>query len=297
MVQVPLEGASDEDMRFRTQVRDLMSFALWDPPSHPLRCSAFLPWRYHDSVTTADFPKDRADDADRARTKRALDHASDEAKDVATAGLGKTSDAKIDEIQQRWENRLAWPVLIAAIISVPAVFLTLFDEPFKIIGDVVLYLTTVVLIFETLVFFLISPKKVAWVLRNWWLIGLSIATVLAVIFSIGPMQLFRTVRSVGALRVLKAKQVAKAGESLANKSKQRWRRWLGQILAIVVVGAFVVLALVVPESEARTSLESVVGEEGVPFATAVAGAITVAVMYFLVRTPRKQRDNEGTRAS
>ena len=102
----------------------------------------------------------------------------------------------------------------------------------------------------------------------------------------------RVVRSVGALRVLKAKQVAKAGESLANKSNKRWRRWLGQILATVVVGTFVVLALVVPESEARTTLENYVGEEGLPFAAAVAGAITVAAMYFLVRTPRHQRKGE-----
>lgn len=105
------------------------------------------------------------------------------------------------------------------------------------------------------------------------------------------MQLFRTVRSVGALRVLRAKQVAKAGESLAKSSQSRWRRWLGQILATLVVGTFVVLALVVPESEARSSLENYVGEDGVPFAAAAAGLITVVAMYFLVRTPRKQREN------
>lgn len=148
------------------------------------------------------------------------------------------------------------------------------------------------MVIETTVFFLISPKKVDWVRRNWWLIGLTVATILAVAFSIGPMQLFRTVRSVGALRVLRAKQVAKAGESLANKSKKRWRRWLGQILATLVVGAFVVLALAVPESEARTTIENYVGEDAVPFAAAIAGVITVVLMYFLVRTPRKQQESE-----
>ena len=244
-------------------------------------------------MTTADSPKDRAGNANSSRVQKAID----EAKDVAAAGLDKTSDAKINEIQQRWENRLAWPVLLAAILSVPAVFLTLLDEPFEMIGHILLYLTTAVLVIETAVFFLISPKKVDWVRRNWWLIGLTIATILAVAFSIGPMQLFRTVRSVGALRVLRAKQVAKAGESLANKSNKRWRRWLGQILATVVVGAFVVLALVVPESEARTTLENYVGEDAVPFAAAIAGVITVVGMYFLVRTPRKQRTKEDARAS
>lgn len=216
-----------------------------------------------------------------------MDQATDEAKDVAAVGLGQTSEEQVNEIQERWEKRLAWPVLLAAILAVPAVFLTLLDEPFEMIGHIGLYLATAVLVLETVLFFVISPKKVAWVLRNWWLIGLTFATILAVVFSVGPMQLFRTVRSVGALRVLRAKQVAKAGESLAKKSGKPWRRWLGQILATVVVGAFVVLALVVPESEARSTLENYVGEEGVPVAAAIAGVVTVVAMYFLVRTPRK----------
>lgn len=246
--------------------------------------------RYHDSVTTDDSSKEPVD-AKSSRAKNLIDQANKEAKDVAVAGLDNTSDDEIYAIQERWETRLAWPVLLAALLSVPAVFLTLLDEPWEMIGHIGLYLATAVLVFETALFFLISPKKVAWVRRNWWLIGLTVATILAVVFSIGPMQLFRTVRSVGALRVLRAKQVAKAGESLAKSSQSRWRRWLGQILATLVVGTFVVLALVVPESEARSSLENYVGEDGVPFAAAAAGLITVVAMYFLVRTPRKQREN------
>ena len=246
--------------------------------------------RYHDSVTTDDSSKEPVD-AKSSRAKNLIDQANKEAKDVAVAGLDNTSDDEIYAIQERWETRLAWPVLLAALLSVPAVFLTLLDEPWEMIGHIGLYLATAVLVFETALFFLISPKKVDWVRRNWWLIGLTVATILAVVFSIGPMQLFRTVRSVGALRVLRAKQVAKAGESLAKSSQSRWRRWLGQILATLVDGTFVVLALVVPESEARSSLENYVGEDGVPFAAAAAGLITVVAMYFLVRTPRKQREN------
>lgn len=252
--------------------------------------------RYPVSVTPADPPQELEDYKPSSRAKRAIDKAPEEAQDVATVALGKASDAKIDAVQERWENWLAWPVLIAALVSVPAVFLTLLDEPFVTIGNVGLYAATAVLIFETVVFFLISPRKVAWVVRNWWLIGLTIATVLAVIFSLGPMQVFRTVRSVGALRVLRAKQVAKAGESLANKSWSRWRRWLGKLLATVVAGTFVVLALVVPESEARISLENFVGEEGVPYAAATAGLVTVLVMYLLVRTPRERGRKSNQRA-
>lgn len=233
------------------------------------------------------------DDANASRAKKIADQAPQEAKDVAAVALGNASEEKVEDAQERWGNWLAWPVLIAAIVSVPAVFLTLLDEPFELIGHIALYLATAVLIFETVVFFLVSPKKIDWVLRNWWLIGLTAAAVLAVIFSIGPMQLFRLVRSVGALRVLRAKQVAKAGESLAKKSKTQWRQRLGKILATVVVGAFVVLALAVPESEARSTLENFVGEDGVPVAAAAAGLLTMVAMYFLVRTPQKQKEEEN----
>jgi len=215
-----------------------------------------------------------------------MDQAPGEVADLKETALGRGSEQKLEEIQERWENRLAWPVFIAAIVSVPAVFLTLLDEPFKMIGHVGLWLVTAVLVFETVVLFLVSPEKISWIRRNLWLIGGSAAAVLAVVFSIGPIQLFRVLRSVGALRVLRAKQVARAGESLGKKEQSRWRQALGKILATVVVGAFVVIALIDPESEARQFLEGLVGEEGAIAAAVAAGLITMIGMYFLVRSPR-----------
>ena len=122
-------------------------------------CRSFLPQRYHDRVTTADSPKDRAGNANRSRAKQAMNQAADEAQDIAAAGLDKISDDKISEIQKRWENRLAWPVLIAAFLSVPAVFLTLFDGAWEVTGSILLYVTTAVLIFETAVFFSSRPRR------------------------------------------------------------------------------------------------------------------------------------------
>lgn len=49
-------------------------------------------------MTTADSPEERHGDEYRARAKKA----TDEAKDVATAGLDNTSDDEIDAIRQRW---------------------------------------------------------------------------------------------------------------------------------------------------------------------------------------------------
>ncbi|MGC0249237.1 hypothetical protein [Pseudactinotalea sp. Z1748] len=238
-------------------------------------------------------PQQADDDPEPRRAENVVDRAPAEARDIAAVTFGNASEDEVDQVQERWETWLAWPVLIAAVASVPAVFLTLLDEPFEMVGHVGLWLATVVLVVETVLFFFLSPRKIAWVRRNWWLIGLTFAAVLAVVFSIGPMQLFRLGRSVGALRVMRGKQVAKAGESLAKKGQSRWRQLLGKVLATVVVGAFVVLALAVPESEARSTLEDFVGEDGVPVAAAAAGVLTMTVMYFLVRSPRSKEEDEG----
>lgn len=203
------------------------------------------------------------------------------------------SQDRAEELNERWEQRLAWPVLIAAIVSVPATFLTLLDEPWEMIGHIGLYATSVVLVAEVLIFFLISPKKIEWVKENKWLIGLTILTIIAVVFSIGPMQILRVVRSVGALRVLRAKQVATAGEKLGKDGRNRWRRIFGKVLATIIVAIFVVVALIDPDSEARQFLESLVGEEGAVAGAFVAGFLTLGGMYLLVRDPKNSDEDEG----
>ena len=187
---------------------------------------------------------------------------------------------------------MAWPVLIAAIVSVPATFLTLLDEPWEMIGHIGLYATSVVLVAEVLIFFLLSPKKIEWVRNNIWLIGLTVLTIIAVVFSIGPMQILRMVRSVGALRVLRAKQVATAGEKLGKGGRNRWRRIFGKVLATVIVAVFVVIALLDPDSEARMFLESLVGEEWAIAAAFGAGIFTLGGMYLLVRDPKEESNEQ-----
>lgn len=226
-------------------------------------------------------------------------HASKRRRASAAAGelvetaSGEASQERAGTLEERWEDRLAWPVLIAAVVSVPAVFLTLLDEPFEMIGHVGLWITSVVLIFETVVLFLVSPKKIDWLLRNWWLVGLSVLVIVGVVFSIGPMQLLRLLRSVGALRVLRAKQVAKAGHSLQKVGSSRWWRHLGTILATVVVTAFVVVALVDPESPARSFLDDLVGEDWAVAAAIGAGVLLFGATYLLVRRPRGEREGDG----
>ncbi|WP_258932890.1 hypothetical protein [Nesterenkonia pannonica] len=105
------------------------------------------------------------------------------------------------------------------------------------------------------------------------------------------MQILRMLRSVGALRVLRAKQVAKVSESLQKSGGSAWKRYLGSALAIIVVGAFVIAALADPESPARDFLEGLFGEEGAIAASIGAGVVIMGLMFLLVR-PDKSSQNE-----
>lgn len=219
--------------------------------------------------------------------------ATSAAKELRETTSGQVSQERAEELQERWDRRLVWPVLGAAVISVPAVFLTLLDEPWEMIGHIGLWITSAVLVVEVVVLFLVSPKKVDWLKRNWWLVGLTALVILGVVFSFGPMQILRLVRSVGALRVLRAKQVARAGESLQSKGSSPWLPLLGKVLATVVVAAFVIIALIDPESEFRTFLEDLVGEEFAIAAAVAAGLLTMGAMYLIVRSPKDKDDDEG----
>lgn len=66
---------------------------------------------------------------------------------------------------------------------------------------------------------------------------------------------------------------------------------LGKVLATLVVGSFVVIAMVDPDSEARGFLENWVGEDGAIAAAVAAGLLTMIGMYFLVRSPRDQEES------
>ncbi|TLP92879.1 ion transporter [Nesterenkonia salmonea] len=239
-----------------------------------------------------------SEEEDESQSQAQAAKASAAARELADTAMGHKSEERTREIEERWETWLAWPVMIAALVSVPAVFLTLLDEPFEMIGHIGLWATSVVLVFETLVLFLVSPKKVEWLRKNWWLVGLTILVIVGVVFSIGPMQILRLLRSVGALRVLRAKQVAKAGHSLQKTGTSRLWQHLGTLLATLVVSAFVVVALADPESPVRSFLDDLVGEEWA-IATAVgAGVLLFAATYLLVRQPRdKGEESTGHNAA
>lgn len=189
----------------------------------------------------------------------------------------------------RLAERLAIPVLIAALASVPAVFLTLMDEPYQSAGSTLNTISGGVLIAETVVLFAVSDQRLTWVRRNLWLVALAVVMIPAVIFAVGPVQLLRLMRVVGALRIIRVGRIFKAGRIVRERAGLNavWQRVIGAVL-VTLVAAFVTIVLADPTSQSRQLLDGAVDRIGV-IGVLLAGTV-LAVATYIVRT---HRDDES----
>lgn len=203
---------------------------------------------------------------------------------------GDESAPAQDEVEprlRRWEERLGVPVLVAAVVSLPAVWLTLLEQPWSDVGLVVNALSGAVLLGETAVLLLVSRDKRRWVHENRWLLGISLLTLVAVVFTIGPLQLLRLVRAIGALRVLRAGRIVSATRRLRRRwgLTGPWSRILTAV-ASLVVAAFVAVVLADPTSRSRQLLEGLVGEVPATVLVVVAGLLLGGATFVVLRHQR-----------
>ncbi|UOY01907.1 hypothetical protein [Blastococcus sp. PRF04-17] len=189
--------------------------------------------------------------------------------------------------EERWQERLALPVLVAALAAIPAMFLTLAEGTLGTAGHVVDVLSGAVLVAETVILLAVAENKRAWIRGHIGLILLTVAVAVAVVFALGPVQILRLVRTVGALRILRAGRIVKAARSVGLRHGFTGR--LAQALAAgagVLVAVFVGVVLADPTSRSRDLLTSVLGEVTTPVIvvlSAVAGVILGVATYLLAR--------------
>lgn len=188
---------------------------------------------------------------------------------------------------ERLAQRLSGPVLVAALASVPATFLTLLDGPFEVTGNALNAVSGAVLVAETVVLLAVAEDRRAWLRRNRWLVALALAVVPAVVFAVGPVQLLRLARLVGALRIVRVRRILKAGRIVRDRYglDERWER-LTTGAVTLAVAAFVAIVLADPTSESRQFLDGAAGRSGV-LAAVVAGVL-IAVATAVVRTNRRR---------
>lgn len=189
----------------------------------------------------------------------------------------------------RLAERLAVPVLVAALASIPATFLTLLDGAWAATGSALNLVSGGVLVAEAVVLYVVAGDKRAWVRRNRWLVVLALLMVPAVVLAVGPVQLLRLLRLVGALRIIRVRRILKAGQIIRERHEldHRWSRAVTWGLTLLAAG-FVAVVLADPSSTSRAWLESVTARVGV-LGVLVAGLV-VGVATYVVRSNRREED-------
>jgi CsoR family transcriptional regulator, copper-sensing transcriptional repressor len=188
----------------------------------------------------------------------------------------------------RWQQKLAIPVLVAALASVPAVFLTLFDDPLDSVGSTVNMISGGVLIAEAVVLFAVSEHRLTWLREHIWLVALAVLMVPAVIFAVGPVQLLRLLRVVGALRIIRVRRIFKAGRIVRERAglDRWWQRIVGFGIT-ALVASFVGIVLADPSSQSRQLLDGAIDVVGIP-GVAIAGLVLGGATWIVLTARRDE---------
>lgn len=168
---------------------------------------------------------------------------------------GTTTSRDRDRAEEL-EGRFTVPVILAALASVPAMFLTALEGRPAQVGTAINYATLAVFVAEAVVLFALAGDRQRWLRDHWLLTGVALATVPAVVFAVGPVQVLRLIRFVGALRVLRVRRIFKAGRILRERAGVSGR--LSTALAVtvtVLAAAFVAIVLSDPTGQTRRLLD------------------------------------------
>lgn len=175
---------------------------------------------------------------------------------MTRTGQADDRRAARDGRARQWERRLAVPVIVAAAVSIPAVFLTTLEpRPLRLTGHVLNWASLAVLASETGLLLILSGRRWTWLWQHRWQIGLTLVAVPAVAFTLFPAQalrLLRLARLVGTLRVLRARTILRAGRTLARRFGLTgpWR-YLPVLGAFGLAAGFVALVLSDPTAVRR----------------------------------------------
>jgi hypothetical protein len=198
------------------------------------------------------------------------------------------------------ERRLAVPVLVAAAVSVPALFLDVWGEGvWARAGSGVHWAAGVVLWGEWIMLIALADHKREWLRTHWWATVVAAVTVPAVLFAVGPAQVLRLVRVFGALPLLRVTRIIEAGGILRRRMGLTGP--LGRAVAAattLLAAVFVTAVLADPASSSRAHVERAVAWLG-PWPTALAVAVTVTatgvVLHYRRRRVRVTRARTGPR--
>lgn len=209
---------------------------------------------------------------------------------------GTTTSRDRDRAEEL-EGRFTVPVILAALASVPAMFLTALEGRPAQVGTAINYATLAVFVAEAVVLFALAGDRRRWLRDHWLLTGVALATVPAVVFAVGPVQVLRLIRFVGALRVLRVRRIFKAGRILRERAGVSGRLSTALAVAVTVLAAaFVAIVLSDPTGQTRRLLD----ESVVPavqrvglLPTVVAGLLLAGATVVVWRARRQEAAAEA----
>jgi hypothetical protein len=161
-----------------------------------------------------------------------------------------------DRLAEQWERRLSVPVTVAALLSIPALFLAVFaDGPLRLVGQILTWASLGVLTGETMLLLILSGHRWSWLRRHWWAVLVLVLAIPAVVLALAPAQALRLLQvlwQLGRLQILRVRTIARAGRVLARRIglTRGWRYVVGVGGSLLAVG-FVALVLIDPTASAQ----------------------------------------------
>lgn len=191
---------------------------------------------------------------------------------------------------ERAEARLALPVVVAALVSIPAVFLTAAPGWPRDTGKVLNWFSAIVLTGEPILLFLLSGHRLRWLRRHLWqvLIGVIAVPVMTLLFApLLALRALRLMHLVMALRLLRVNKILGAADALRRRlgMNEMWGRVETGIAALIGAG-FAAVVLTNPHSVTRRLIHAEIqrfGQIPVIIAIALAGTVALVMLRYLSR--------------
>jgi CsoR family transcriptional regulator, copper-sensing transcriptional repressor len=182
-----------------------------------------------------------------------------------------------NELAQKIEDRADVPVLVAALTSVPAVFLTMTSGIWAIVGSVLNTASGVTLVGESVLLLLVSGERLRWIREHRTELMLAVATLPTVVLFVGPVQVFRLLIFLSAVRLLRVRRILGAADVISRRAGLPRRHRKLVLLAVTgVATVFVAVVLLDPKSISHHVAEWVSRHIG------LAPAIVTALLVVLV---------------
>lgn len=130
------------------------------------------------------------------------------------------------------------PVLVTAVVSVPAVFLSTLDGSAGTAGTVLNRVTVVVRTGESVLLFWFSSDRIACLRSPWWVALVAALAVPAVLFAIGPVRVLRAARLATAFQLPQVTLLIKVARILRCRTERIGSfRHVPRVLAVAGAGA------------------------------------------------------------